>query len=75
MQQRIQAIMTIVADYHQRYFGVGMTPASATQIRRELLAPVLMFELHAIDVGHRRYFDMEEAYRMYPVLVEMAINA
>lgn len=74
MQQRIQAIMTIVADYHQRYFGVGMTPASATQIRRELLAPVLMFELHAIDVGHRRYFDMEEAYRMYPVLVEMAIN-
>lgn len=74
MQQRITEIVTIVADYHQRYFGVAMTPASATQIRRDLLPPVLMFELHVIDVEHRRYFDMEEAYRMYPVLVEMAID-
>ncbi|WP_134643885.1 hypothetical protein [Weissella cibaria] len=74
MQQRITEIMTIVACCHQRYFGIAMTPASATQIRRELLPPVLMFELHTIGVEHRRYFDMEEACRMYPVLIEMAID-
>ncbi|MGY4842359.1 helix-turn-helix domain-containing protein [Weissella cibaria] len=74
LQQRLTAIVGVIGQYHEQYFNALMSAVSAEKIKRDLFAPVLTFELYARDSGHRRRFDLREAYRMYPVLVEMALN-
>ncbi|WP_245150413.1 hypothetical protein [Weissella cibaria] len=74
LQRRLTDIVGVIGQYHEQYFNAPMSTVSAEKIKRDLFALVLTFELYARDSGHRRRLDLCEAYRMYPVLVEMALN-